>query len=183
MGFGVSGINIQGCYNHDANITAKQNAVGGIIGKCVGGNIAKSYNYFSSDDFCIKAEAQNAGGIVGVAQQDYVWIGRCYNIGNNIKSIGDTNYVGAIIGEINGDVESSNVFYLDSSTLPSGGIVDGGTYANRAVAKSDNDFKKSAEDNTSLTYILNYGIQDNVIWWEQDANINGGYPYLKENRP
>ena len=182
VGFGVSGITIQGCYNYNANIITKQNGAGGIIGKCKGGIISKCYNYFSSNDFCIKAESR-VGGIVGVTQQDYVWIGRCYNIGNNIKSNGNANYTGAIIGSINSNVESENVFYLDSSTLPSGGTVDDGTYSDGSVAKSDNDFKKSVEDNTSLTYILNYGIQDNVIWWEQDANINGGYPYLKENRP
>ena len=184
VGLGVSGINIQGCYNYDANIITKQNGAGGIIGKCRGGIISKCYNYFSSDESCIKAEVDNVGGIIGTADQDYTWIGRCYNIGNNIKSNGNANKAGLIIGYVVNSVECNYIYYLDSSTLPAVGIVeDGWSIDGPRVAKSNDDFKKSAEDNTSLTYLLNYEIQDNVIWWEQDDNINGGYPYLKENRP
>ena len=173
-------------YNCNANIQAKRNSAGGIIGRGAGVTIENCYNYLSSNNYYIKAQGDNAGGIIGaVAIDTNNTITNCYSIGNNIISTSDVEntpnyYVGAIAGVIWGTANITNVYYENTNPLQATSTESTGINGT-IIQKTTEDFKKSKTDTNSVTYIFNGNTGEQI--WGQDDNINGGYPYLIENKP
>lgn len=172
-------VKIEKCYNYDAIVETTTYAAGGIVGRIESGIIENCYNIILENSY-IKAGEGNAGGISGTCMSKLL-VKNCYNIGNNIYVTNSNFYKGLIIGAIrNNETIIENCYYDKESSL---GIVylEGCTLkSNTSIAKELLQFKLNKEDENSVVYGLNNYIGSEI--WEQESNINNGYPYLKENK-
>ncbi len=131
----------------------------------------------------VSGAGKYAGGIVGTCRklatdgQFVRTLERCYSIGNITSSMSGTN-IGTLIGWAS--YTNLNLCFSDDS----GPLIlqeEAGSITKKDCAKyAKSYFSKSATDSSSVIYKLNSGTQKN---WLQNANINGGYPYLKDNVP
>ncbi len=176
LGYGSENTTIDQCYNK-GSIEIKQNAAGGIVGSTVK-EVSNCYNYLGTSK-TIKATF-NVGGIVGNGgSKNAVTIKNCYSIGENIVGSSNASIVGAWYFD---GLQVDNCYYLDTSNLDGIGTERGGTLTtNNIYQKSLNDFELPSNDTKSVTYLLNKNNTTKI--WEQNEDINGGYPYLIQNQP
>ncbi len=187
VGFGEEGTNVEESYNYNAIIQAGKSGAGGIVGRGDGITIENCYNYLSSNEYYIHTQDENAGGIIGAfAGGTNNTIKNCYSIGNNIKSVSvswnvPNYYAGAVIGVTYADETNiANVYYENTNPLQA---LSPDSYKTNGTIQSKplQDFKSQITNTNSVTYILNEN-QENKVWGQNDK-INGGYPYLEENKP
>lgn len=186
---GIVGSNYYGtisyCYNK-GNVTGYQ-YIGGILGENnPSGSIQYCYNTgnISATDGC-------AGGIAGFYVRS---MSCCYNTGD-IKS---PKNAGGIVGEYWGDSSSSISYCYSSGRISAdtkvGGIIG---YNNTEYGKSiikycySNETPLNSTANTTTTSVSYKSSSEmenlselsgfSTSIWAVDSNINGGYPYLKNN--
>jgi hypothetical protein len=109
-------------------------------------------------------------------------IEKCYNVGENITSVGNTQRKGNIAGAIGsgGTVSVTLSYYLSSSAM-SGIGTDAGSGKRDIATKTEALFKSPVTNTSSVAYLLNGSKTSGT--WSQDDSINDGYPYLVNNVP
>ena len=185
MGFYGGGIvgrgknsKIEKSYNN-GSIYVKTNAAGGIIGRSYGMKLLNVYNNIGSKN--IIAEKNNCGGMIGYVANNSAQktiIENCYNIGSNLSA---SENVGEIVGFIDYSTEMTNCYYLNSINNEGIGLEKITATKNSVSSISQDFFKQSVTQNSSVAYLLNG--RSSTGEWSQSPSINEGYPYLVNNIP
>ena len=180
-------VKVSKCYNY--GIINGFQFVGGITGRI-------STN--SSVEYCFNSKKVSRdtriGGISGDAMNNNAKINSCYNIGEisgnnefgglcgtlenyieNSYSIGkiiynsSSKYYGTLFGTMKKTSQCKNCYYLNTSGIK-------GTGYEETTGLSDSIIGKTTEELKGLAQTLGDA-------YEQNNNLNEGYPYLKENKP
>ncbi len=155
---------IKGCYNV-GSVTARDGAVGGIVGHLATGSNGTSVHVIVSE--CYNAGAvtakDNAGGIVGRAQDGHV-IRNCYNVGK-VSVTGDNilDGAGGIASLVTSDNEIINCYYHSETTTY--GVSNGN---DTTVGKTAEELQADA-----MLQLLGDGFKQ-----DRYALVNHGYPLL-----
>ena len=155
---------IKGCYNI-GSVTARDGAVGGIVGHLAAGNNGTAVAVTVSD--CYNAgtvtAGDNAGGIVGRVQDGNV-IRNCYNIGAvTVNGENILDGAGGIVSLLTSGSTVENCYY--DSALTAQGVSNG------IDAAGD----RTAEELKSAAFLARLGEGLNQ---DRYALENGGYPLL-----
>ena len=153
---------IKGCYNL-GSVTARDSAIGGIVGHLATSNNGTEVNVTVSDcyNLGVLTAADCVGGIVGRAQAGHTIV-NCYNAGTMIvNGVNILDGIGGICGMLTSGSQSSNCYY-DSSKSERGISND-----------TDNTVGKTADEMKTAEFValLGEGFQQ-----DRYGIVNGGYP-------
>ena len=155
---------IKGCYNVGA-VTARDGAVGGIVGHLATGSNGTSVHVTISECYNVGVVTakDNAGGIVGRAQDGHI-IRNCYNAGK-VSVVGDNilDGAGGIASLVTSDNDIENCYY--DSGMVACGVSNGD---DTAIGKTTEEMKS-----TGLLQLLG-----NAFKCDEYALVNCGYPLL-----
>ena len=150
---------VEYCFNKGKIIG--ENVVGGISGDVVK-NDSKIYSCYNFGEINGK---NNFGGLCGTLEN---YIENSYSIGKIIYNSSSKNY-GTLFGTMQKTSQCKNCYYLNTSGIKGVGYEE-------TTGLSDSIIGKTAEELKSLAQTLGDA-------YEQNNNLNDGYPYLKENKP
>ena len=153
--------------------------VGGIVGTCISDSkIKNSYNTGSVYGY------SEVGGIMGFypnAQNNdetYMHLENCYNATTEIFGNSNVGTFGGALSNING-----RYLALIKGTKPEGGGATGCKLGvlDRYTLEEMASTAKGESTSLSLLDLLSQGEGAGI--WAQKAEVNGGLPYLKNNKP
>lgn len=150
---------VEYCFNKGKIIG--ENVVGGISGDVVK-NDSKIYSCYNFGEINGK---NNFGGLCGTLEN---YIENSYSIGKIIYNSSSKNY-GTLFGTMKKTSQCKNCYYLNTSGIK-------GTGYEETTGLSDSIIGKTTEELKVLAQTLGDA-------YEQNNNLNEGYPYLKENKP
>ena len=109
------------------------------------------------------------GGVVGAIESSYIY--NCYNSSKNI--LGNSNIGNFVGNSINGT--ATYISWVDNYVAL--GFNQNNGWSNYVAYTQE---RMKTMNSGLLTLLKN---ADGAGKWAQDANINGGYPYLVNNKP